>query len=229
MSYILNIETSTHICSVALAKNGNLIGLKESFEDKTHAELLTVFIEDILEENKVETKDLAAIAISEGPGSYTGLRIGFSVTKGLCYGLNIPLITIPTLKAMANGARKNIKAGGSLLCPMIDARRREVYTSVFNENLDIISDVHAKIIDNTSFKELLPSNKLYFFGTGSDKCKTEIISDKAQFIDDTYISAKYMIDLSLNKFEMKDFEDIAYSEPFYLKEFQAIKSTKKYF
>ncbi len=228
MSYILNIETATHICSVALSKDGNTIDLIESHEDKTHAELLSVFIEQILQQNKIKTTDLSAIAVSEGPGSYTGLRIGVSVAKGLCYGLKIPLIAIPTLKAMANGAINNVKKD-ALLCPMIDARRMEVYTTIYNTDLNIISNIEAKIIDQNTFNDLLLKNKIVFFGTGSDKCKTEIQNNNALFLKEFYISAQHMSNLSYNLFLKQDFKNTAYFEPFYLKEFQAIKSQKKYF
>jgi len=228
MTYILNIETATHICSVALSKDEQTIDIIESFEDKTHAELLTVFIEKILLKNNITAKDLSAVAISEGPGSYTGLRIGLSVAKGLCYGLRIPLISIPTLLAMANGA-KDINPKTNILCPMIDARRMEVYTTIYNSKLNIVKDIEAKIIDHNSFNELLDKNKVLFFGTGSEKCKTEIQHKNANFINKTFVSAKHMSDLSYKKFCNNKFEDIAYFEPFYLKEFQAIKSTKKYF
>ena len=228
MTYILNIETATHICSVALSNNGETIDIEESFEDKTHAELLTVFIEKILERNNLTTKDISAIAVSEGPGSYTGLRIGLSVAKGLCYGLKIPLIFIPTLEAMANGANKSID-DDYMLCPMIDARRMEVYTALYNSKLEKEVEIHAKIIDVESFKEELKNNEIVFFGTGSDKCKESIVNPNATFLDNSFVSAQYMSDLSYNRFMAKKFEDIAYSEPFYLKEFQAIKSTKKFF
>lgn len=228
MAYIINIETATHICSVALSENGKTVALKESHEDKTHAELLSVFIDEILKENNLTPQDLSAIAFSKGPGSYTGLRIGLSVAKGLCYGLNIPLISIPTLTAMAIGAKLS-KTNTDYLCPMIDARRMEVYTSIFDKNNNIIEDVHAKIIDTESFGEILKENSIAFFGTGSEKCKEMIQSENALFIDHAFISAKFMSELSYQKFIEEDVEDVAYFEPFYLKEFQAIKSTKKPF
>ncbi len=228
MSYLLNIETATHICSVALSNNGKTIDLIESYEDKTHAELLTVFIEQILERNHIDSKNLDAVCVSEGPGSYTGLRIGISVAKGICYGLKIPLISIPTLEAMAFGA-KNKVSKHQILCPMIDARRMEVYTALYSSDLEIIEDTHAKIIDDNSFKEILENQALIFFGTGSEKCKSTILNPNAQFIDKTYISASNMSSLGFEKFKNKEFENVAYFEPFYLKEFQAIKSTKRYF
>ena len=228
MTYILNIETATHICSVALSNKGETIDIEESLEDKTHAELLTVFIGKILERNKLTTKDLSAVAVSEGPGSYTGLRIGLSVAKGLCYGLKIPLIFIPTLEAMANGANKSID-DDYLLCPMIDARRMEVYTALYNSKLEKEVDIHAKIINSDSYKNELEKHRIIFFGTGSDKCKDDISSSSAIFLENSFISSQYMSDLSYRKFLAEEFEDVAYCEPFYLKEFQAIKSTKKFF
>lgn len=228
MTYILNIETATHICSISLSKDGKTIDLVESFEDKTHAELLTVFIEKILIRNKISTSDLSAIAVSEGPGSYTGLRIGVSVAKGLCYGLKIPLISIPTLLAMAKGAKETLKEN-ALLCPMIDARRMEVYTSIYDQKLNTVEDIHAKIINTDSFSDILDKQKVLFFGTGSEKCKSNIQHKNALFLDNSFISAKHMSSLSFNKFQNQDFEDVAYFEPFYLKEFHAIRSNKKYF
>jgi len=229
MTYILNIETATHICSVSLSKNGETIDINESLEDKTHAELLTVFVEDILNKNNIKPTDLSAIAISEGPGSYTGLRIGVSAAKGMCYGLKIPLISIPTLLAMANGMKENTTDTDSLLSPMIDARRMEVYTAVYDQKLEVIEKVHAKVIEEDAFKELLDQNKINFFGNGSEKCKELIMHKNANFINQTYISSKYMSRLAYEKFLNNDFEDVAYFEPFYLKEFQALKSKKKLF
>ena len=228
MAYILNIETATHICSVSLSKNGETIAIKESNEDKTHAELLTVFIEEILKENKIKSSSLTAIAVSEGPGSYTGLRIGVSVAKGLCYGLKIPLISVSTLEAMANGAKEKIDKD-TLLCPMIDARRMEVYTALFNNKLEIMDEVHPKIIDEDSFNSILSKQSIFFFGTGANKCQTTITHENAIFSENLFTSSEYMASLSYSKYKNNEFEDVAYFEPFYLKEFQAIKSTKKYF
>ncbi len=228
MTYILNIETATHICSVALSENGKTIDLIESFEDKTHAELLTVFIEKILERNQLVSQNLSAICVSKGPGSYTGLRIGVSVAKGLCYGLGIPLISVSTLKAMAFGA-KEIGGCDGVLCPMIDARRMEVYTALYSSDINLLENVHAKIIDSDSFVDVLNNSNVFFFGTGSEKCKDSIQHPNAQFIDKTFISASNMSVLAFEKYTNNEFEDVAYFEPFYLKEFQAIKSTKKYF
>lgn len=229
MTYILNIESATHICSVSLSKDGETIDIKESFEDKTHAELLTVFIENILSKNNLKPSDLSAIAVSEGPGSYTGLRIGISVAKGLCYGLKKPLIAIPTLLAMAEGMRQDINEESSLLSPMIDARRMEVYTAIYNQKLEVIEDVHAKVIEEDAFKTTLNQTKINFFGNGSEKCKSTIQHENANFIDKTYISSRHMSRLAFDKFQNNDFEDVAYFEPFYLKEFQALKSKKKFF
>lgn len=229
MTYLLNIETATHICSVSLSKDGETIDIKESFEDKTHAELLTVFIKDLLNRNSIKPADLSAIAVSEGPGSYTGLRIGVSVAKGLCYGLKKPLIAIPTLLAMAEGMKQDLIDDSSLLSPMIDARRMEVYTAIYNQKLEVIEDVHAKVIDEEAFKTLLDQNKINFFGNGSEKCKSTIQHENANFIDKTYISSKHMSQLAFEKFQNNDFKDVAYFEPFYLKEFQALKSKKKFF
>jgi len=228
MTYILNIETATHICSVSLSKDGETIDLIESHEDRTHAELLSVFIEKILSKNKILPKELSAVAVSEGPGSYTGLRIGVSVVKGLCYGLKIPLISVSTLKAMANGAREEVE-DDALLCPMIDARRMEVYTAIYDKQLNLKEKIQAKIIDSDSFRQQLSKQKIVFFGTGSEKCRTEIQDKNAVFREKEYISSQNISSLSYEKFLKSDFENMAYFEPFYLKEFQAIKSKKSYF
>lgn len=227
MALILNLETSTPVCSVSLAKNGKVINLKESFEDKSHATLLTVFVEEILAKNKISVADLDAIAISQGPGSYTGLRIGVSVAKGLCYGANIPLIAIDTLKAMANMASDKLEGKNMLYCPMIDARRMEVYSELFDGELNPIRKVIAEIIDEKSYNELLLENEIAFFGDGAQKCQDSLTSKNALFIDDLYPSAKYMAKYSEEAYAIKNFKDVAYFEPFYLKDFVATTPKKK--
>ncbi|MBN2668416.1 MAG: tRNA (adenosine(37)-N6)-threonylcarbamoyltransferase complex dimerization subunit type 1 TsaB [Bacteroidales bacterium] len=227
MSYILNIETSTHICSVSLSKNGQLIELEESHEDKTHAELLTVFIDDVLKRAGIKANELSAVAVCEGPGSYTSLRIGASVAKGICYGLNIPLIAIPSLKSMAYGASQ--KYPDQLLCPMIDARRMEVYTALYRNTLEIMQETHALVVDETSFSEILKSQKVLFFGTGAEKCKQTITHENATFVNDSFVSSQHMVTLSYESFLNQFFVDTAYFEPFYLKEFIAVKSQKSFF
>ena len=241
MSLILNIETATNICSVALAKHGKLISLKESKQDKSHAELLTVFIENILNTYKLKASSLDAVAVSKGPGSYTGLRIGVSTAKGICYGINKPLIGICTLQAMAYGvcgacvsrfktvARiKRIKQN-SWFCPMIDARRQEVYSAFFDNKNQLKREVSADIIETNSYKDILDERKVIFFGNGSEKCKNILKSKNAFFIDNISPSAKNMLVLSEKAFNNKKFEDTAYFEPFYLKDFVAIPPKKNIF
>jgi len=227
MNFILHIESTTHICSVALSKGNELIALKESDEERAHARVLSPFIQEILSENAVKPTDLKAIAVSKGPGSYTGLRIGVATAKGLCYALGIPLIAINTLKSMTNGI---INQGiiSELYVPMLDARRMEVYSAVFNPALDSIRKTEATIIDEHSFKEYL-DKKICFFGTGATKCKEVIIDSNAFFVDNYNASAKDLVHLAYTKFLMKDFEDLAYFEPFYLKEFLATVPKKNIF
>ncbi len=232
MALILNIETSTRVCSVALSQKDTLIDKTESKEGQNHAELLTVFIDELMQKNHYKYSDLDAIAYSSGPGSYTGLRIGLSVAKGLCFGLNIPLIAVPTLLSIANAALKIEEIPqhpARLICPLMDARRMEVYTALYQTDLTEIKPAEAKIIDANSFSEELKQHQVLFLGDGADKCQTEITSPNALFINDYHISADSMIELSYQAFVKEQFEDVAYCVPFYLKEYQAVKSTKKYF
>ena len=219
--YILNIETSTKACSVAIHKNGNLIALKESItENFSHSEKLLVFVEELIETSQIKLVDISAIAVSMGPGSYTGLRIGVATAKGLCYGLNIPLISISTLKSMSLGMGLKMKA--DLFCPMIDARRMEVYSAFFDINNIRKRGIQADILDSNSYKNEL-KEKVIFFGDGSDKAKEVIKNRNAIFIADFHPSANFIGMLSYQKFLNSDFEDLAYFEPFYLKDFVAGK------
>jgi len=231
MAYILNIETATNICSVSLAKDGKLVLLKETNEPNLHSSQLTVFIEQLFEESGVEIKKLGAVAVSKGPGSYTGLRIGVSVAKGICYALGIPLISISTLQAMAFGMEKQIneKDNNSWLCPMIDARRMEVYSAFYDMNNSLMRDISADIIEIDSYQDILKEHKVYFFGNGAEKCKTEIKNENTVFIDDDSCSSNNMIELSYKKFTKQQFEDTAYFEPFYLKDFVATTPKKNIF
>lgn len=230
MSFILHIETSTRVCSAALSENGKIISLRETQITNSHASHLAVFIDEIIKESKVAINTIDAVSVSKGPGSYTGLRIGISTAKGLCYAIDKPLIAINTLRIFANGfmhsdlfaeikEKNNFKK--FLLCPMIDARRMEVYTSVFSGDLNEIKETQAKIIDEKSFSELLKKNKIIFFGDGAMKCKPLINHPNALFVEDFEPSATHMISLSEQKFELKDFENTAYFEPYYLKDFIA--------
>ena len=225
MAYILCLETATEICSVALLNNNVLIGLQESHEGNSHASQITLLIDKLLHDAKVEYKQLGAIAVSKGPGSYTGLRVGVSTAKGLCYALNIPLIAINTLESLAHNfiLTSNFQLPTSnFFCPMLDARRMEVYCAVFDEQMNDVKKTEAKIIDENSFNDLLESSSVYFFGSGSEKCKI-ITHPNAVFIDDVKCSAASMLHLAFEKFEKKDFEDVAYFEPFYLKDFVGTK------
>jgi tRNA threonylcarbamoyladenosine biosynthesis protein TsaB len=225
MALILNIETATSVCSVALSRDGKVIACEESHEANVHAEKLTVFIQDILKKNSVPFKELDAIAVGTGPGSYTGLRIGTSVAKGLCYALEKPMIAIPTLKAMATEAAMLTSA--ELFCPMIDARRLEVYTGLYDKAGKEVMPVQAMILDENSFSEQLNKHTIAFMGDGMPKLKTLLSGKKnVLWLDDIYASAKNMAGLSEAAFNNKQFADLAYYEPFYLKDFVA-KAPKK--
>lgn len=216
---ILNIETATTVCSVSVAKDGNLMALQEINNGYSHAENLHVFIEKVLQDAGIESKELNAVAVSKGPGSYTGLRIGVSAAKGLAYGLGIPLISVDTLAVMTLAALKETGKPGFYF-PMLDARRMEVYTACYNEKLEVESAVEALIIDEHSIEKLSKHGQLYFFGDGMSKCQ-ELLSrlQGVNFINDICPSAKYMAPLSFSKFTNQVFEDVAYFEPFYLKDF----------
>jgi len=221
--YILNIETATKNCSVSLAKNGETIVLKElNNGNYSHAEKLHQFIKQVVEESGIELTDLKAIAVSKGPGSYTGLRIGVSAAKGLCFALDIPLIAIDTLQVLA----LSISISDGLVIPLLDARRMEVYSAVFNSENEMNREVKAEIISEASFSTYLNEQKVYFVGDGVEKCKGIIIHNNATFIDDKLPSANEMSKLSFEKYKKNDIEDVAYFEPFYLKDFVAIKPKK---
>jgi tRNA threonylcarbamoyladenosine biosynthesis protein TsaB len=219
MATILQIETATQVCSVALAVNGETIALKEEKAQNIHAASLTLFIDEVMKTAKLKYTDLDAIAVSKGPGSYTGLRIGVSTAKGLCFALDKPLIGINTLQMMANGFLAQHPNYGGLVCPMIDARRMEVFTAVFNNKLHEVASVNAKIIDEKSFVLELDSNYLTFIGDGAAKCETTLDSQNAHFSTLNFNSAANMSSLAHSAFENENFEDVAYFEPFYLKDF----------
>ena len=223
LAYILNIETATKNCSVSIANNGETIVLKElSTANYSHAEKLHEFINFVIEESNIEINQLDAIAVSKGPGSYTGLRIGVSAAKGLCFALNIPLISVNTLTVLAT----SISQHEGFIIPLLDARRMEVYSSVFNFDGAILEKVKAEIIDENSFINFLNKGKVSLIGDGVEKCKSVINHENAIFIDDKLPSANEMSKLSFDKFKKNDIEDVAYFEPFYLKDFVAIKSKK---
>jgi len=223
LTYILNIETATTNCSVSLAKEGTVIGLKEDNNlSYSHAERLHVYIDEVLKTANVSKNQLSAIAISKGPGSYTGLRIGVSAAKGLCYALKIPLISIPTLEALAH----QVENPNGVVVAMLDARRLEVYSAIYDSNFQETRTTEAEIITSESYRELLESSAVYFIGNGVAKTKALITHQNAHFIENKLPSAKQMCALSFDKFKSNTFEDVAYFEPFYLKDFIAIPSKK---
>lgn len=217
--YILNIETATKNCSVALAKEGKTIFSKEIAEQGySHAEKLHVFIETIIQEAGITFQDLKAIAVSQGPGSYTGLRIGVSAAKGLCYALQIPLIAVDTLTALAH----QVKEKNGIIIPMIDARRMEVYSAIFNSELQMIREVQAEILTENSFEQI--QETIYFIGDSNEKAKTILAKPNFVFLDEMmFPSSKEMAAISYSKFLKNDFEDVAYFEPYYLKDFMMAK------
>ena len=219
MTLILGIETATKNCSVALFNNGIVIAEKEHISDGyTHAEQLNLFIQDVIDSVNITLNKVEAVALSMGPGSYTGLRIGTSTAKGLCYALDIPLIAISTLRAMAFTMAKN--KNSAIYCPMIDARRMEVFSALYDVNNKEIRGVQADIVDENTYAGFL-SNEILFFGDGSLKCQEIVNHKNAKFIEGIYPSAKSLGILAQAKFENKDFEDVAYFEPYYLKDFVA--------
>lgn len=226
MPLILSIENATPICSIALHRDGELLAFKEDNLQNTQAELITLYIDEVLKEAGKTYKDLDAIAVGKGPGSYTGLRIGVSTAKGLCYSLDIPLIGINTLEGMAAGAiESGLVRENSLLCPMIDARRMEVYCAIYDQKLTTISLTAPVIIEETSFINFFKDNFVTLFGNGADKCKEVLKTDKALYIN-LQPSARYLGKLALDAYNHQAFEDVAYFEPFYLKDFIATKPKK---
>jgi tRNA threonylcarbamoyladenosine biosynthesis protein TsaB len=215
MHYILNIETATKNCSVSIAANGKTLVCKEISElGYSHAEKLHLFIQDVIQEAAISFSQLSAIAVSQGPGSYTGLRIGVSAAKGLSYALQIPLIAVDTLLALAHQVLKK----DGLIVPMIDARRMEVYSAIFDSNKQKIREVQAEIISEDSFAAI--SEKIYFIGDSNEKVKSVLTKSNFVFLDAIqYPSAKEMSSISYQKYLEKDFEDVAYFEPYYLKDF----------
>lgn len=232
MGLILSIETATSVCSVALHKEGDLIGSQELHLRKSHSEFLVVLIKDLMKYAGYELRDLDFIALSKGPGSYTGLRIGTATAKGLCFALDVPLVSINTLEAMAFGVSKFYQETNVLLCPMIDARRMEVYCLLADCEMNIVEETAAVVIDELSFKDILDEKEIFFFGDGSFKCRTLLSHfPKAKFIDDIRPSAVHVGTAVYKKIINNEVivEDLAYFEPFYLKDFQAKKSKSALF
>lgn len=231
MKNLLLIESGTNVCSIALAKEGKVIGIKESTDEKAHASQLTSFIDQLVKETGLSISSLDAVVVSKGPGSYTGLRIGGSAAKGICYAADKPLISVSSLDSMVYGAISlydslMVDNDINLLCPMIDARRMEVYTALYDKSLNKIKDTEAVVVDETTFKSILSNQKILFFGNGASKCKETINNPNAFFIDNFSPSAQFMIPLANKTFENGSFEDVAYFEPYYLKDFVATVSKK---
>ncbi len=222
MTYILNLETATKNCSVSISQNGQTILCKEMAEaGYSHAEKLHVFIEECIKESNISFKDLSAISVSQGPGSYTGLRIGVSAAKGLCFALDLPLIAVDTLQVLAS----KLSISDGVIIPMIDARRMEVYSAIFNSKLEKIREVQAEILTESSFEEI--SETIHFVGDCAEKAKTVLTKSNFIFHEEIiYPSANEMSELSYNKFQENKLEDVAYFEPYYLKDFMATVSKK---
>ena len=230
MACILHIETSTDVCSVALSEDGAILFTKEDFDGPQHAVTLGVFVDEVLSMADSHAKPIDAVALSCGPGSYTGLRIGASIAKGICYGRNLPLIALPTLKVMSVPILlMDDLPEDALLCPMIDARRMEVYAAIYDRALDPIKEVSADIITADSYAEYLREHPVYFFGNGAAKCKEVITHQNARFIDGIQPLARWMFPLADRAFLDGTFQDVAYFEPFYLKEFVATVAKNKVF
>jgi len=223
LPFILNIETATKNCSVSIAKNGETILCKEIAEEGySHAEKLHVFIEEIIKEAGITVQDLVAIAVSQGPGSYTGLRIGVSAAKGLCFALNIPLIAVDTLQTLASQA----KVAEGKIIPMLDARRMEVYSAIFNADLETERAIQAEVIDENSFSDI--TETVYFVGDCADKCKPVLTKENFIFLEEIkYPSASAMSKISFDKYQKSDTVDVAYFEPYYLKDFLIAPPSKK--
>jgi tRNA threonylcarbamoyladenosine biosynthesis protein TsaB len=227
MSCILHIETSTDVCSVALSQDGQSIFSKEDFQGHSHAVSLGVFVEEALSFADSHAIPVDAVAVSCGPGSYTGLRIGVSMAKGVCYGRNLPLIALPTPKVLSVPVllREELP-DDALLCPMIDARRMEVYAAVYDRALSPVREIAADIVDEHSYLNFLEAHPVYFFGNGAAKCRAQITHPNAHFLEEVNPLAKWMFPLAEKAFAEGDFKDVAYFEPFYLKEFVASKPKK---
>ena len=232
MSLILCIETGTDICSVGVARDGELVSLRESDEGRDHAKKVGVFVDELLRETGISPDELDAVAVGMGPGSYTGLRIGVSFAKGLCYGLGIPLVAVGSLDAMAAVAIEDNDAGildvdnweNAVMCPMVDARRMEVYTRLFDAKGNALSDVTAEVVTEQTFADVRRERQLVMFGNGAAKCR-EVLHD-ATYINITP-SARGLARLAEQRLSAGQIEDIAYFEPFYLKDFIVIPSKKK--
>ncbi len=225
MPTIIHIETATEVCSCTLSVADEIIVSKINNDKLAHSTSLGVFVEEIMQVVRENDIEVNAISVSSGPGSYTGLRIGVSQAKGLSYGLDVPLISIPTSLIMAYLVKDKVSSE-TLLCPMIDARRMEVYAALYNTSLDTVKEIDSQILDENSYSEILSRQKVCFFGNGAKKFMNIIENKNAIFIDDVNPQSSSMVMIAIDKFKKKDFVDTAYFEPFYLKEFSATISKK---
>lgn len=227
MAKLLLLETATEVCSAALSADGDVIAFREQKEGFRHSELLTLFIGELLKDTGLTGQQLEGVCVSRGPGSYTGLRIGVSVAKGFCYALDIPLLSVSTLECLAGYVSRNYaqltgpEDGKSLLCPMLDARRMEIYYALYDRNGKQLTGISAEIIGENSFSEEMNHAQLIFFGNGAEKCKELFAGKNALFIPEMDASARFMSFLAEDHFRNQNFENVAYFEPFYLKEFIA--------
>ena len=226
LAYLLAIETATEICSVALGKDGQCIALRENERGNSHAEKITAYIDQVLQQADIAIDAIDAVCISEGPGSYTGLRIGASSAKGLCYALNKPLIAVPTLQAMAYGARA-LFPQAKQFCPMIDARRMEVYSALYDSQLAVLDGITNLIVDEQFYADFLTRDAIVFSGNAVSKVQPVLSGNPQAVFADTKTSARYLLELGYEKYGKNDFVDTAYFEPFYLKEFQSKKGSVK--
>jgi tRNA threonylcarbamoyladenosine biosynthesis protein TsaB len=228
---ILCLETSTPLCSVVLCDNSGVVALRESNDGKSHASLLTVFIDELLTEAGIGAADLEAVAVSRGPGSYTGLRIGVSAAKGIAYAASVPMIGVDTTLSMFHGVseiaeKKSLTGNSTLFVPMLDARRMEVYYSIYTGNGETYREVSAEVIDENSFSDIPADSRLVFFGDGASKCRVILEGPDKIFIENFRISAAHMYKPAFKAFRERRFEDTAYFEPFYLKDFIASRPKK---
>lgn len=228
MSCILHIETSTNICSVAVSQDGECIFDKEDFSGPNHAERLGEYVDEALSFADSHAIPVDAVSVSSGPGSYTGLRIGVSMAKGICYGRNIPLLSVPTLELLTVPVllRHDEIEENALICPMLDARRMEVYAAVYNRALQPVRPIQADVVDADTYKEWLDRHPVYFFGNGAAKCMETINHPNARLIKDIVPLAKWMFPLAEKKIAKGETEDVAYFVPFYLKDFVAKMPSK---
>ncbi|UZR95531.1 tRNA (adenosine(37)-N6)-threonylcarbamoyltransferase complex dimerization subunit type 1 TsaB [Chondrinema litorale] len=226
---LLSIETATSVCSVALHSEENIIAYEEIHLEKSHSGYLTVIIDQMMKNCQVISENIEAIAVSEGPGSYTGLRIGVSTAKGLCYAWDKPLISVSTLEAIAANAIDHLKylaSGKMLFCPMLDARRMEVYTAIYKSDLSQIKAIHPLVVESSSFDNYLQDYKILYFGNGAEKCKDVLVNDNLIYVGEYLPNAKYVGLIANKALREQQFADLAYFEPFYLKAYQAKKPKK---